>query len=901
MRTLLSLLFITLLGTCVRAQTSLFDRAVILDSLYNRVLDGEAELAAPFFAQLRGLYPGGENLTNEAVQGDITEDNKFLMPKLNYVYNLLDEETEETAAEEIRLTALRDTLVARAYRTARSYCPEGEVWCGFAEQLDLILDGEAQTVRAVRLGLSAEYAELAEDLRKIEIQLYEVDVLLDRLKRQDQALFRDGDDVGLGLPVGAGSTVEPGFAPVIVESAGSGSAQGALIDGASRWIAERMREELSIAFFDRFEVWMEEKKVGHLFPNTIGAMNITSTTDYALMLQVLRNAFEEDLEELPFNIGPFLREELAEQGNAEYIQDEADEAYVKYRFFQLKAYDDSLDAADPVYDEVTRRAEDAEEELNQQFRRLANSNRGLNYVLFSIAAMRELSEGNHPANLLAILNERSDDLFPQGGHIRPALMLSDVLLRSFVRIDPKKGTTWVSRKELTRLSRDQQLRDIYFGLVLHEVRRDLRDRENRLLSRRRALVGDLPWADGFGLLFDVEQDQRNQIMETLKRRDVIRIEQQLYLLDDDRYWLESIFSQTLPQVGKMLNELSLFTTRMDNLQQQYTQLRASGQAGLGNPQMVELIRHSLTVIRPVLNVALKDEVQLDRIQNLSDGILNAYTGVLEKDYDAVILNVIPVANTLLDVDYEEAVAANAGESEIWTKMRTDEHGARKRKLQEVFRYGAFLAAVAESKSPEDIKLAIRAIALPTGSYSIKRRSFGNISLNAYPGLTGGLERIQNDLGARTAPNFGFTAPVGLAFSWGYRGKIDNKKYVWDDRYRRRVDRSLDMRDDRFLTGHSGSIFFSLLDLGAVVLFRLDGNDNSLPEDVGLQQVFSPGVMYSHGFANVPLSVQAGVQISPQLRQFGEAPADSFRFNLGVTVDLPMANFHTRSVEREEKY
>lgn len=896
MRILLTSLFILFLCTSGRAQQSLYDRAILLDSLYDRVLDGEAEMAAPFYAQLRGLYPGGENLTNEAVQADITEDNPFLMPKLNYVYNLLDEEIEETSEEEERLSGLRDTLVALAARSARLYCPD-DGYCDFAENLELIFDDEAQTVRAVRLALSEEYTELAEVLRKIEIQLYEVDVQLDRLKRQDEALFRDGDDVGLGLPVGAGTTVESGFAPVIIESGGS-SAQGAIIDGASRWIAERMREELSIAFFDRFEVWMEEKKVGHLFPHTIGAMNITSSTDYTLMLQVLRTAFENDLEELPFNIGPFLRQELAEQGNAEYIQDAANEAYIKYRYFQLKAYDDELDASDPLYDKVVAEAEKGEEELNLQFENLANANKGLNYVLFSIAAMRELSEGNHPANLLAILNERSDDLFPQGGQIRPALMLADVLLRSFVRVDPKKGSTWVSRKELTRLSRDQQFRDIYFGLVLHEVRRDLRSRENQLLSKRRALAGDVPWVDGFGLLLDVEQEERDQILELLERNEINEIEQQLYLLKDDRYWLDNIFQNTLPQVGTMLNELSLFTARMDNLQQQYTTLRANGQAGLGNPQMVELIRHSLTVIRPVLNVALKDQVQLDRIQMLSEGVLNAYTGVLEKDFDAVILNIIPVANTLLDVDYEEAVAANIGEAEVLTKLRTSQHGARKRKLQEVFRYGAFLAAVAESKNPEDIKQAIRAIALPTGSYSIKRRSFGNISLNAYPGLTGGMERIQNNQGSKVAPNFGFTAPIGLAFSWGYRRKIDNVKYVWDPKYRRRVDRSLDMRDDRFLNGHSGSLFFSLVDLGAVVLFRLDGNDNSLPEDVGFQQVFSPGVTYSHGFPNIPISVLAGVQISPQLRKFGDAPADSFRLNLGVTVDLPMVNFHTRSVERE---
>jgi len=884
---LLTLLLAT--SVVINAQRSIFDRALIIDSLYDRILDGEEELADPFFAQLRALYPGGKNLTNEAVRIDLTRNNAFLNPKLNFVYNLLDQKVEETDAEGTLLREGRKELLALAKEAALSACPTAD--CDFVYNLNFFFEDKAAiTIRETRERLAPEYADLAKLLRDIEVRLYELDVKIDRLKRRDEALFRDGEDVALGLPVGGGETVDQTFAPVIIQS-GGGSAQGAIIDGAGRWIAERMREELSIAFFDRFEVWLEEKKMTHLFPATIRALDITSVTDYSLMMQVLRTAFEGDLRELPFNIGPFLREELAEEGDAEYIQYEADEAFVAYRLANLDWWtvEDNNNFEDTF---------NAEEVLRDNFERLANTNKGLNYVLFSIAAMQELSQGNHPVNLLNILNERSDDLFPQGGDVRPVLMMADVLVRSFVRLDGGKGTTWISRRELTRLSRDQQLRDIYFGLILHELHRNLKARENRLLAERKRFAGGVPYVDGIDFT-DLGEEQLTKVRAELDNENLIRVEQRLYLLEQDRYWVDGTFSRSLDKVGAMLNELSLFTERMDNLQRQHRELQLAGQGGLGNPQTIELIRHSLTVIKPVLSLALKDETRLNRIERLSEGILDAYTGVLEKDYDAVILNVIPVANTLLDVDYAEALEANKGESKALTELRAGEHGARKRKMREVFRYGAFLAAVAESKNPEDIKQAIRAIALPTGSYSIKRRSFANISLNAYPGLTGGYELIQNELGRRWAPNTGFTAPLGLNFSWGYRSKIDNKRYLDNQKYRRRVDRSLDMREERFLTGHSGSLFFSLLDLGAVVLFRLDGSDNSLPEDVGFQQVFSPGVMYSHGFPNIPISVLAGIQVSPQLRKFGDEPADSFRFNLGVTVDLPMANFHTRSVEREE--
>jgi hypothetical protein len=617
------------------------------------------------------------------------------------------------------------------------------------------------------------------------------------------------------------------------------------------------------------------------------------------MMQVLRSAFERDLEELPFNIGPFVRQELNNVEDMAKGEKKANDLYHSYRSTTIRytqVFNEDIMAAMEIVDTMRQ----SEEALTSQLERMERTNKSLNYILFSIAAIRELSEGSHPANLLSLLNQRGEELFPHGGKIRPVLMLADVLTRSFIRVDAKKGTTWLRRKDLTRLSRDQQLRELYFGLIFHELRQNIRRRRNQLLSARKHYAEGLPYYTESDLILYGDSAYSTSMLSLLEQPELLRLERELYLLGKDERWLEKMVIEDPTKVGGLLNELSLFTERMDNMQQQYAQLRATGQANLGNPQLIRLIRHSLTVLKPVFAMALDgEEEKLDQIQELSQGILDAYTGVLERDYDAVVLSVIPVAGSLLDIDYAETFEMKEGELPLFMlENLTEAHGKRQRKLQEVFRYSAFLAAVATSRSPEDIKQAIRAIALPPGSYSIKRRSFSNISLNTYPGLTGGMELIRNDIGQKWAPNFGFTAPVGLAFSWGYRGKIDNKKYLETPKYRRRVDRSLDMRDDRYLTGHSGSLFFSLIDLGAVVLFRLEDGDNSLPEDVGFQQIFSPGVIYSHGFPNLPISVLAGMQISPQLRKFGDAPADAIRLNFGVTVDLPMANFHTQSVERE---
>jgi len=832
------------------AQQSLFDKAVRLDSLYDHIRAGEHTLAEEVFAELRDLYPEGEDLTNDAIYKDVSGQNNYLAPKMNYVHNFLE---DNRARADTSVSILKQTfsdLIELAARKAEAACTRAgygledeENPCPFAINIRSLREyPSAKQLAYLRKQVDAEaFAPLISELKIIETQLYEIDVQLDLLKRQDEAVLRlSGSDGGIGLPVGGSADVGQALAPIIVQSGGGGSVQGAVIDGASRWIAERMREELSIAFFDRFEIWMEEQKMASLFPSTIRALDITSSTDYSLMIQVLRSAFEHDLEELPFNIGPFIRQELNDKEDMSTAEKKADDLYYHYRSATIRysqLWEEDIMLAIEFQDSM----ELAEDALTNQLDRLEHTNRSLNYILFSIAAIQELSEGSHPANLLGVLNQRGDELFPHGGKIRPVLMLADVLTRSFIRADPEKGTTWLRRKDLARLSRDQQLREFYFGLIFHELRQNVRSRRSQLLSTRKSYVDSLPYYSEEDLILYPTPEQRVLMLKQLNQPELLRVERELYLLKKDEQWLAKLVTEDPTEVGGLLNELSLFTERMDNMQRQYAELRATGQANLGNPQLIRLIHYAESF-------ALNKEV-------LPTSRLN---------------------------------------------FMTEQHGKRQRKLQEIFRYSAFLAAVATSRNPEDIKQAIRAIALPPGSYSIKRRSFANISLNTYPGLTGGLEVIRNSSDQKIAPNIGFTAPVGLAVSWGYRADINNKKYLEDSKYRRRVDRSLNMRNDRFLTGHSGSLFFPLIDLGAVVLFRLDDADSSLPEDVGFQQLFSPGIIYSHGFPNLPISVLAGAQISPKLRKFGDTPADSFRFNFGITVDLPMANFHTRSMEREEK-
>ncbi len=886
------------------SQQSLFDKAVLLDSMYERIRAGDNDLAPLVFSEIRDLYPDGADLSDAAIYKDVSGQNTYLAPKMNYVHNLLVNQYKEEDNSLADLNAQRDSIFVQAIQQAQAVCnaseplPDGTA-CSFSLSLRSLHDNQTvQQLAYLRSRLIDDFPELFAALGLLENELYELDAQIDKLKRAEASVLRLQADAGLDLLLGGEQTLNQGYTPLVIQS-GGGSLQSSVIDGASRWIAERMREELSIAFFDRFEVWMKEQRMESLFPNTIKALDITTATDYSLMIQVLRAAFEHDLEELPFSIGAFLRTELTNQSLIDQSQLAADAAYREYREAYI-TYATAPEEDFMVAMEALVAADTLKTAVNQQLRHLSNHNQEFNYMLLSIAAIHELSQGKHPASLLGTLRQQVDELFPQGGDIRPALMIMDVLARSFISTNAEQGTTWLKRKDLARLGKDQQLREFFFGLIYHELRQGIRLRRAKLLAQRNALAGDLPYLGDLVNLLSKDAPQQATRQALDNNPELLRAERALFRLEEEERFIEEVILKNQRKLGSLLNEISSLTEGIDNFQQQLKYLRANNQAGFDSPQLVQLIRKSLALVRPVFHLALPEhEAKLTTIQELSEGILDAYTGVLEQDFNAVVLHTIPVAEQLLDLDFN-AVATEEGLSIPELATLTAAHGSRKRKLQEVFRYGAFLAAVAQSKDAKSIQDAIRAIALPTGSYSIKRRNFANISLSAYPGLTGGYERISNDLGSSWAPNTGFTAPLGLAVSWGYRAKIDEAKYLANAKYRRRVDRSPEMRNNRFLSGSSGSLFFPLLDLGAVVLFRLGDDTSSLPEDVNFQQLFSPGVIYAHGFNNLPISVLAGVQLSPQLRKFGDEPADALRFNLSFTVDLPMANFHTRTVERDRK-
>lgn len=635
------------------------------------------------------------------------------------------------------------------------------------------------------------------------------------------------------------SVIERPRLNTVIMTGGGSSFEGDLLDATAGFIAERMKEELNVAFFEKFMTVLERPAVRTLFPTTHNLLIRTESYNYSVLLEVIKEAFEKDLRELAFHAPELMRQ---------YPYD------MKYR-------------------------------------------REASYALIAGQVLTKATRGEHPMEIIRHLGLNDDTLLTPDFH--QAFAFLNIVSNS-MRDTVGEGSTWVGRRELGALAKDANFRRFYLGLLYKEMYDFAR--ENQIAAGQGALNS-----------FD----------------------------DIDQFY--SIVSE----FGNQINGLEAQIRRIRG--------RRVSEGGIRADDLLGFYRSLLGIVNFSVSAYLGEpNASVQQFVEVNNSLIDIYGAVANKNYSLALISSM------------ELIRLGLGD-----RLGNEE--------PEILRYGAFMVALAKAENAAQIKSVIKAMALPVGSYGIKRRNYFNLSLNAYPGLTSGTELAFNNDSSRWAYNGGFTAPIGLSFSWGYRSRIykgkwnqprlmrlrnpsidpnqrweaitdtnivrykrltdtlgiresiDSVRYSQFTEVRTRIDTFNSITDeylgysedtafltphprwvkrknrirratqfttrrgtDRFLNGTSGSVFVSFIDLGALVLFRLDEATEPLPEDVRFRQVFAPGLFYAHGFRNIPISLLAGAQLSPQLRNFGDTPASALRFNLALTVDIPMINFFTKT-------
>lgn len=685
--------------------------------------------------------------------------------------------------------------------------------------------------RLIKLNIKIQEAEKQKVQREREEAAGLVTTML------DEGMIDGPSDAGPELYYTPSVIERPRLNTVVI--GGGGSFESDLLDATAGFIAERMKEELNVAFFEKFMTVLERPAVRTLFPTTHDLLINTESYNYSVLLEVIKEAFEKDLRELAFHAPELMRQ---------YPYD------MRYR----------QEAA---------------------------------YAMIAGQVLTKATRGEHPMEIIRHLGQNNDSLLPAQFH--QAFAFLNIVSNS-LRDTVGMGNSWVGTDALGSIAKDVDLRRFYLGLLYKEMNDFAR--ENEIVAGGATIAA----------------------FEDMNRF----------------YALVSEFGHQVNSIEAQIRYIR--------------QLRGSEQ-GVRAEDLLSFYRSLLGIVNFSVSAYLGGTPEeIKQFVAVNNSLIDIYGAVANKNYSLALISSM------------ELIRLGLGD-----RLGNEE--------PEILRYGSFMVSLAKAENAEQIKSVIKAMALPVGSYGIKRRNFFNISLNAYPGLTGGMERAYNSDTSRWAFNGGFTAPVGLSFSWGYRRPVYNRRWErrpmvtlrdrridpnqrWEiladtsvvfyqkltdstglriatdsvrysqftevrrrvDTFNSRTDKFLGyMRDtsllaphprwtkrknrirrathffnnsgrERYLAGSSGSVFVSFIDLGALVLFRIDEATEPLPEDVRFRQVFAPGLFYAHGFRDIPISLLAGAQYSPQLRKFGDSSASALRFNLGLTVDIPMINFFTKT-------
>jgi hypothetical protein len=233
---------------------------------------------------------------------------------------------------------------------------------------------------------------------------------------------------------------------------------------------------------------------------------------------------------------------------------------------------------------------------------------------------------------------------------------------------------------------------------------------------------------------------------------------------------------------------------------------------------------------------------------------------------------VGIAANIEKKNYNEAVY-DAGELVSLLLQKVDNDNATKISGK-IFQYGQFFATVATAENGDQVKEAINAIALPTGSSSLKKELLFNIAVNGYIGYFNRQLKKDDKFVTGFTQSYGITAPIGFTTGFGFR------------------------------KGGSLSLFTGILDVGAIAQYELktdptSGATTAEPE-IDWGNILSPSIQVVYGFPwYLPVSAGVGYQwlantASVKSKDFELTP----RVNFFIAFDIPILN--VVSVKRQKK-
>ena len=608
----------------------------------------------------------------------------------------------------------------------------------------------------------------------------------------DNLLIKVPDSSFFASTAGAGSDATE------YRSGTAGNVQGMLIDALGTLVANRFREELTIAFLEDFRAKVKsDTLLAHVFPNTSNVLIYSDPFNHTAWMSTFRTAMEKDLAAFPENFPYVIR---------------------------------------AVESELSLTAEQKE---------------ALNFAYEVYPILLDLWKSPNDSNIAA----RKFIQKVEGKISDPTAKNSLKVTRMLIDGLSADGNDWVSGSDLDAAMQSASTMKYFLAFVI-EKNAEALDSINVTINSTTKSVYDH---------FHESPNARNTSnAESLQAKLLNVVREIVPSVKATHAAYQNISNANLDGKATFADYEPLISASLDLIDK------------LSNNEMIGLL--------DTANISDVEKVtQILKYVNLGIGFAESVQNNVEsKDYSAILVDAVALLEDIAKTN--NVVASNQF-------------------IMEFIKYGSLAANLASAETPEEMSSALKASVLPVGSYRIKRNNYFSVSINSYAGLFGGAEVLSNQSAKHpTAGLIGFTAPVGVGLNWSINQKKPGLKTS-----QLPIKTTLDSTGSsvvsrkKYLSGSSFSLFFTVIDVGAIAAFRLT-DDETPVDNVQWSNVLAPGMYISIGLGSTPLALNIGGQYGPSLRKVeakdgvASLTIDSraFRFGAGLVVDIPLYNLYSRA-------
>jgi hypothetical protein len=615
-----------------------------------------------------------------------------------------------------------------------------------------------------------------------------------------------------------------------------------IADGLAKFIVKRTKEELTLAFFDKFKDELEKyPDLKTVFPNTTALLEAIGDEiyNYANYLNNLREAFREDLKSLEEHLPGIIKNHEA--------------------FFNAKgnyAYAAGL--------------------------------------LSGCYVSKSIREGMHPGDILDLypseyLDGAKDPEDKKQMQLIKGSIQSLQLFNKTLRTVNGDDEYWVPTEKVRDVVNDKRALKIFMGLALQIA---LTQYDGIKFTETITFYNTINTSDAV-TKFDESYPAYKQYLLTLRSKtkeierlvsehqkattDSLRVEQfALYFKTTTQFIEHCVRVAELPLIKDIpvVKEWPRQTKDYFTIGSEVSDLTTS----INRKQYSEAVNHLVVIY----DIVVKKRSEIAAAQSLKLGELS------KADKKKVINTFAEMNPTDLDRKTSEVIANDEGLKDIILRSNS-EFKSSSDVLSALTKYGAFMASIVNAKTSDEVAAVIESAALPTGSSRIKRESNFNVAINAYSGLFYGREVIRGldkDTPFSTWNSFGVTVPVGISISRGHR----ILPFPLSEIFKTKAE-------------FSSTWFISLIDIGAIAAYRFQ-NDKDKPQaeqipNIQLKDIVSPGLFWSVGIPKTPISVNLGAQFGPNLRKVNDTTNDFsekayVRYSMSICVDIPLLNLYSKT-------